>query len=90
MAGEPLNRLDRCGRSRHRPWQRLVLRAIPNRACRLWAYENCADEARGRAQIFRFCVLSVLSAARHQPRFSCDTVMAGFGMVVAGAAGVEH
>jgi hypothetical protein len=31
-------------------------------AVRCWAHENCADDACGRAQIFRFCVLSVLSA----------------------------
>ena len=30
---------------------------------RLWAHENCAGDACGRAQIFRFCVLSLLPVA---------------------------
>jgi hypothetical protein len=32
---------------------------------RLWAHENCAGGVCGRAQIFRFCVLSLLPAATH-------------------------
>jgi hypothetical protein len=31
VVAERLDRLYHCGRSRHRPWQRLVLHAIPNR-----------------------------------------------------------
>src|SRR5499427_569658 len=37
VAASPVDGPDRCRRSRHRPWQRLVQHAIPTRADRLGA-----------------------------------------------------